>query len=75
MYWENIYAKYTHDKKHNWQVQNRQGEIKNNIGNVEAKELICMTHGHELKGGKWDNCNSIINKYIFKIPMKGVNHN
>ena len=20
-------------------------------GNVEAKELICMTHGHELKGG------------------------
>ena len=23
------------------------------IGNVEAKELICMTHGHELKGGDW----------------------
>ena len=22
----------------------------NSIGNVEAKELICMTHGHELKG-------------------------
>ena len=20
------------------------------IGNVEAKELICMTHGHELRG-------------------------
>ena len=56
----------------------RQGEVKNSIGNVEAKELICMTHGHELwggnvggrgwagwsgvKGGKWDNCNSIINK-------------
>ena len=51
--------------------QNRQGEVKNSIGNVEAKELICMTHGHELKGGnvgergcawqrgiegeKWDN--------------------
>ena len=51
------------------------------MGNVEAKELIiCMTHGHEvkggnvggrgcagwreIKGGKWDNCNSIINKYI-----------
>ena len=48
------------------------------MGNVEAKELICTTHGHELKegnaggrgcpgqrrrkGGKWDNCNSIINK-------------
>ena len=26
------------------------GEVKNIIGNVEAKELICMTHGHELKG-------------------------
>ena len=41
------------------------------MGNVEAKELTCMTHGHELKGGnvggrgcagrrgieggKWDN--------------------
>ena len=57
-------------------------EVKNSIGNVEGKELICMTHGHELKwgnasgrgcavwrgikGGKWDNCNRIINKiYIF----------
>ena len=56
------------------------GEVKNNIGNEAVKELICMTHGHELwggngggrgwagwsgvKGGKWDNCNSIINKYI-----------
>ena len=28
-----------------------QGEVKNSIGNVEAKELICMTHGHELQGG------------------------
>ena len=33
-------------------LQNRQGEVKNSIGNVEAKKLICMTHGHELKGGK-----------------------
>ena len=48
------------------------------MGTVESKELICMTHGHELrwgnaggsggarqtgiKEGKWDNCNSIINK-------------
>ena len=48
------------------------------MGNVEAKELICTTHGHELnggnaggrgcvggrgiKGGKWHNCNSMINK-------------
>ena len=62
-------------------MENRQGEGKNSVGNVEAKELICMTHGHELlgwnvggrewagwsgvRGGKWDNCNSIINKYIF----------
>ena len=29
----------------------RQGEGKNNIGNVEAKNLLCMTHGHTLKGG------------------------
>ena len=27
---------------------NRQWEGKNSIGNVEAKELISMTHGHEL---------------------------
>ena len=36
--------------------QKRQGEIKNSIGNGEAKELICMTHGHELRGNcrrKW----------------------
>ena len=50
-------------------------EGKKSVGNVEAKELICRTHGHELKAGnagvrgssgqrgikgvKWDNCNSI----------------
>ena len=38
------------NKKHNWQVENRQGEVKNSIGNGEAKELICTTHGHELSG-------------------------
>ena len=27
------------------------GEVKNSIGNVEAKELICMIHGHELSRG------------------------
>ena len=53
-------------------------EVKNSMGNGEAKELTCMTHGHELGGGmivggwyradgnggetKMDNCNSIINK-------------
>ena len=26
------------------------GDIKNSIGNGEAKELICTTHGHELRG-------------------------
>ena len=36
-------------KKHKWQLQNRQGDIKNGIGNGEAKELVCMTHGHELR--------------------------
>ena len=65
-------------------MENRQGEGKNSVGNVEAKELISMTHGHEVRGeaaggcgwegvcraegsegGKWDNCNSIINKNIF----------
>ena len=65
----------TENKQHKWQVENRQGEGKDSIGNVEAKELICMTHGHKLTGGeyrwegvhkvegnKWDNCNNIINK-------------
>ena len=29
-------------------MENRQGEGKNSVGNVESKELISMTHGHEL---------------------------
>ena len=33
-------------------VENRQGEVKNGIRNVESKELICTTHEHELSGGK-----------------------
>ena len=49
----------TGNKKHKWQVQNRQGEVKNNVGNGEAKELICTTHGHELRwrggnAGGWE---------------------
>ena len=32
-------------------MQNRQREVKNSVGNGEAKELICMTHGHELREG------------------------
>ena len=66
----------------NWQVQNRKGGVKNSIGNGEAKELICMIHGHELGGGiagrnggtgwrepkgkNWDNCNSTDNKIYLK---------
>ena len=42
----------TGNKKHNQQLQNRQGEVKSSIGNGEAKELICITCGHELRG--WD---------------------
>ena len=26
------------------------GDVKKSIGNGEAKELTCMTHGHELRG-------------------------
>ena len=36
-------------------MENIQGEGKNSVGNVEAKELISMTHGHELRGGR-DAC-------------------
>ena len=32
-------------------MQNRQGEVKNSKGNGEARELIRMTHGHELRWG------------------------
>ena len=44
-------GKGTQNKQHKWQVENRQGEGKNSIGNVEAKELISMTHEHELQVG------------------------
>ena len=76
-------GKGTGNKKHKWWVQNRQGKVKNSMGNVEAKEFICMTHGHELQGEnvgwkgctgwsgvkarEWDNCNSIINNKLKTI--------
>ena len=41
----------TRNKKHNWQVQTRQRDVKNSMGNREAKEFICMIHGYELSGG------------------------
>ena len=72
-------------------VGRKQGEVKNSIGNVEAKEFICTTHGHALrwgdmggrgcagwrgiKGGKWDNRNSIFNKiYFLKKKKKNCRH-
>ena len=63
------------------------GEVKNNRGNGEAKELTCSTHGHELRGEwwwewgagqswrkgrkKWDNYNSIMNKIYLKKTKTG----
>ena len=44
-------GKGTENKQQKQQVENTQGEVKNSIGNVEAKELMYMTHGYELKGG------------------------
>ena len=32
-------------------VGTKEGDVKNSIGNAEAKELICTTHGHELRRG------------------------
>ena len=42
----------TGDGEHKWQVQNGHGAVKDSIGNGEAKELICMTYGHELRDGE-----------------------
>ena len=44
-------GKGTENKKHQSYVENRQGESKNSIGNGEAKELICITHGHKVREG------------------------
>ena len=33
-------------------MENRQGKIKNSIGNGEARELKYMTYGHKLSGGR-----------------------
>ena len=45
------WGKSTGTMKHNWQVQNKQGEVKNSVGNGEAKKLICTIYGHELRDG------------------------
>ena len=55
-------GKGTGNKKHKWQVQNREGEVKNSIRNEEAKELICTTHGHELRGGGDAGGNGVLDK-------------
>ena len=44
-------GKGTGNKKHKWQIQNRQGEVKNSMGNGEVDEPIYTTHGNELKWG------------------------
>ena len=41
-------------------MQNSQGDIKNSIENREAKELICMTHTHELRGIAGGNRGSLL---------------
>ena len=46
------WGKGTGHEQHKWWEQNRQGEVKNSLGNGEAKDLICTTHGHELR---WRN--------------------
>ena len=32
-------------------IGTKSGEVRNSIGKVEAKELIYMTHGYELRWG------------------------
>ena len=41
-----------------WKID---GEGKNSVGNVEGRGWAGWSG---VGGGKWDNCNSIINKYI-----------
>ena len=43
-------GKDTGSKQHKQEIENTQGEVKNSIGDGEVEVLICMTHGHELKG-------------------------
>ena len=66
-------------------------DVKNSRGNGESKELVCMTHGHELrrgdswrewgyleegdKGENWDNCNSIINKIYLNSKINILTKN
>ena len=47
-------------KKHNWKVQNRMGDVKNNIGNVKSKNLYAVVRG------KYRQLYLNNNKIIFK---------
>ena len=47
------------------------GEVKNSIGNGEAKELIYMTHGHELRGVNADGEGSAGQRGIKVRKKKG----
>ena len=49
--WEENGGKGTENKKHKWYIENRQGEVKNSVGNGDTKELSCTIHGHELRWG------------------------
>ena len=72
-------------------LQKSDEDVKYSIGNRAAKELICMTQGHEqwcgdclrewgsgwrgAKGKNWDNCYSIINKIEFKKEALKIKQN
>ena len=45
------WGKSTGNKKPKWLSTNRQREVKNSMGNGEAKELTYVTHEHELRWG------------------------
>ena len=47
-------GKGTENKQHKWQVENRQGEGKNSVVNVEAKELISRPMDMKYRGGMWE---------------------
>ena len=76
-------GKGSENKNNKWHIQNRQGDVKNSIGNGEAKELVCTPHGHELRvvgmlvgGGCWEEWNKEgkkwdnCNSIINKIHLK-----
>ena len=51
--WEgDRWGKGTENKQYKQQVEDRQGEVKNTMGNGKAKGPICLTHGHELRWGE-----------------------